>query len=74
MGAAMLYSSGTTGRPKGILRPLPDSHPRKQLRRDGIAQQSSGMREGIVYLSPAPTYHPAPQASIAARCASDLPA
>jgi long-chain acyl-CoA synthetase len=32
LGAAMLYSSGTTGRPKGILRPLPDVHPGDPLR------------------------------------------
>jgi long-chain acyl-CoA synthetase len=30
-----------------------------------FAQQLLGMREGMVYLSPAPTYHSAPQASIA---------
>jgi acyl-CoA synthetase (AMP-forming)/AMP-acid ligase II len=65
LGAAMLYSSGTTGQPKGILRPLPDSHPREQLPVMTFAQQLLGMREGMVYLSPAPTYHSAPQASIA---------
>lgn len=65
LGAAMLYSSGTTGRPKGILRPLPDLHPREQLPVMTFTQQLLGMREGMVYLSPAPTYHSAPQASIA---------
>ncbi len=66
LGAAMLYSSGTTGRPKGILRDLPDAHPGDALPvMDFVARFLFGMREGMVYLSPAPIYHSAPQASVA---------
>lgn len=65
LGAAMLYSSGTTGRPKGIQRPLPEAHPREQLPVMAFTQQLLRMRDGMVYLSPAPAYHSAPQASVA---------
>jgi len=59
MGESMLYSSGTTGRPKGILRPLPDLSTA-----EGMALRQSvnryGLSAGSVYLSPAPLYHAAP--------------
>jgi long-chain acyl-CoA synthetase len=65
LGAAMLYSSGTTGRPKGILRPLPDVHPGDPLPLMAFVTAMYRLREGMVYLSPAPLYHSAPQASVA---------
>jgi acyl-CoA synthetase (AMP-forming)/AMP-acid ligase II len=65
LGAAMLYSSGTTGRPKGILRPLPDAHPSTALPVMEFVKGMFRMREDMVYLSPAPLYHSAPQASVA---------
>lgn len=65
LGAPMMYSSGTTGRPKGIVRPVPDTHPSGQKEaRDRLAALWR-MREDMVYLSPAPLYHSAPQASVA---------
>jgi len=65
LGTAMLYSSGTTGRPKGILRPLPEAHPGENLPLLHGLKVLWRLREGMIYLSPAPLYHSAPQASVA---------
>jgi long-chain acyl-CoA synthetase len=64
LGAAMLYSSGTTGRPKGILRPLPEMSPGEILPALAAVRFMLGFREGMNYLSPAPLYHSAPQAAV----------
>src|SRR5580658_5872128 len=64
IGGAMLYSSGTTGRPKGILRPLPQQPPSQQLPVSDFLQKLWQYREGMIYLSPAPLYHAAPQAAV----------
>ena len=59
-GWPMLYSSGTTGVPKGIVRPLPGRHP-GEVAGIGLALQLAfGGRQGMRYLSPAPLYHSAP--------------
>ena len=60
-GSPMLYSSGTTGRPKGILPPLldlapGDLHPMVLGSRGGMWHFDSD----TIYLSPAPLYHAAP--------------
>ncbi len=64
IGTAMLYSSGTTGRPKGILRPLPDDPPGQSLPLYQFLTELWQYREGMVYLSPAPLYHSAPNAAV----------
>ena len=64
-GTAMLYSSGTTGRPKGILRPLPQQPPAQNLPLFDFLIKLWQYREGMIYLSPAPLYHSAPQGAVA---------
>ncbi len=64
LGTPMLYSSGTTGRPKGIIRPLPDEPPSVGLPLFAFLDNLWKNREDMVFLAPAPLYHSAPQASV----------
>jgi long-chain acyl-CoA synthetase len=64
LGTAMLYSSGTTGTPKGILRPLPENPPSQHLPLLEFVRKLWRYRDGMIYLSPAPLYHSAPQAAV----------
>ncbi len=66
LGAAMLYSSGTTGEPKGVLRDLPEISPGELLPGVQFVTVLFGFRPGMTYLNPAPLYHSAPAASVSA--------
>jgi long-chain acyl-CoA synthetase len=61
----MLYSSGTTGRPKGILRPLPENPPGQALPVFDFMVEFWRFRDGTIHLSPAPLYHTAPLVAVA---------
>ena len=59
-GGPMPYSSGTTGWPKGILRPLAGLPFPAPAPFDRLIRDEYGIDADTVYLSPAPLYHAAP--------------
>jgi len=61
-GYHMVYSSGTTGRPKGIRLPLTGGSPTVEHPLAIRQRDTYGVGAHTVYLSPAPLYHTAPLA------------
>jgi acyl-CoA synthetase (AMP-forming)/AMP-acid ligase II len=59
-GGVMPYSSGTTGLPKGIVRPLGDVRVGMPTNLEQLYKKLYGIDEGTIYLCPAPMYHSAP--------------
>lgn len=74
LGARLLYSGGSTGRPKAIRQPLPGIHPRDTPLRLGGLVARLGLDADAVFLNAAPMYHAAPfqfaliTASLGATC------
>jgi acyl-CoA synthetase (AMP-forming)/AMP-acid ligase II len=61
-GFHMVYSSGTTGKPKGVRLPLPEGAVTAPHMLAEMLAASYGAGPETVYLSPAPLYHTAPLA------------
>jgi long-chain acyl-CoA synthetase len=59
-GDLLQYSSGTTGRPKGIKRPLHHAPPAEVPGMVTPLLLAVGLNRDAIYLSPAPIYHTAP--------------
>ncbi|WP_237160649.1 AMP-binding protein [Mycolicibacterium parafortuitum] len=65
LGLALLYSSGTTGKPKGVLRPRLDLDPADPLPIFQLVPKVYHTRADMVFLQPAPLYHSGPQSATA---------
>jgi long-chain acyl-CoA synthetase len=59
-GTDLLYSSGTTGRPKGVMPPLPDGPIGADTPLARMAAGLYGISTDTIYLSTSPLYHAAP--------------
>ncbi len=59
-GKDMLYSSGTTGQPKGVKPSMPSEPIDANTSVTVLGQLLFGFTDAMVYLSPAPLYHAAP--------------
>lgn len=59
-GAFMFYSSGTTGKPKGILRPLTGAPFGERIGIEDLMARLFSFDETARFYSPAPLYHAAP--------------
>ena len=59
-GGSMLYSSGTTGHPKGILRRLTDGAFGAPNELERMLAETYSITADSIYLSPAPMYHASP--------------
>ncbi len=59
-GVDMLYSSGTTGQPKGVATPLPGQPLGTPTPLTLLCQALFGFDADMTYLTPAPLYHSAP--------------
>ena len=59
-GQSLLYSSGTTGKPKGVKKPLPENRWGEAESHYLSRRDRYGFDQRTIYLSPAPLYHAAP--------------
>lgn len=68
-GREMMYSSGTTGRPKGVRKPIPPIAFDDMDPRDASFGSKPGVGSSMVHLCTSPLYHAAPHRNVAATLA-----